>query len=298
MENPHFDPELDTDLIRWEIGRARPPATRAFALAPGLTIGGAAVVVIAGPCSIESEAQLLAAARAAREAGAAALRGGAFKPRTSPHSFQGLGADGLKLLRAVGDEVGLPVVTEVIAHTDVELVTQYADVLQIGTRNMHNTPLLHAAGESGKPVVLKRGYAARLEEWLGAADHIRSRANERVVLCERGVRGLETVTRYTLDINAVPAMHRLCDLPVIVDPSHAAGRADIVAELSRAAVAAGADGLLIEVHPNPAHALSDGPQSLATDEFANLMPSLRRIAEAIGRTLHAPVSGKPQQPEN
>ncbi|MBI3762381.1 MAG: 3-deoxy-7-phosphoheptulonate synthase, partial [Chloroflexi bacterium] len=251
MENPDFDPELDSDLIRWEIGHAKPPATRPFALAPGLTIGGAAIVVMAGPCSVESEAQLRAAARAAKEAGASVLRGGAFKPRTSPHSFQGLGVDGLKILRAVGDEVGLPVITEVIAHTDVDLVAQYADIFQIGTRNMHNTPLLHAVGESGKPVVLKRGYAARLEEWLGAADHIRSRGNERVVLCERGVRGLETVTRYTLDINAVPAMHRLCDLPVIVDPSHAAGRSDIVAEISRAAVAAGADGLLIEMHPNP-----------------------------------------------
>jgi 3-deoxy-7-phosphoheptulonate synthase len=199
-----------------------------------------------------------------------------------------LGEAGLAILQAVGQSVGLPVVTEVIAHTDVETVARYADILQIGTRNMHNTPLLHAAGESGRPVLLKRGYAARLEEWLGAAEHIRSRGNDRVVLCERGVRGLETVTRYTLDINAVPAMRRLCDLPVMVDPSHAAGRADIVAELSRAAVAGGADGLLIEIHPDPAQALSDGPQSLALDEFASLMPSLRRIAEAVGRTLHPP----------
>jgi 3-deoxy-7-phosphoheptulonate synthase len=293
VENPRFDPELDSDLIRWEIGRARSPSTRPFALAPGVTIGGPAVVVMAGPCSVESEAQLLAAARAAREAGVAVLRGGAYKPRTQPHSFQGLGEAGLKILRAVGDAVGLPVVTEVIAHTDVDVVAQHADILQIGTRNMHNTPLLYAAGETGKPVLLKRGYAARLEEWLGASEHIRSRGNDRVVLCERGVRGLETVTRYTLDINAVPAMHRLCDLPVIVDPSHAAGRADIVAELARAAVAGGADGLLIEMHPNPGQALSDGQQSLALDEFASLIPSLRRIAEAVGRTLH-PAGKSPQ----
>ena len=285
MEHPDFDPDLDSDLIRWEIGYAHTPATKPFALAPGLIVGGPTIVIMAGPCSVESEPQLRAAAKAAKEAGATVLRGGAFKPRTSPHSFQGLGVDGLKILRAIGDEIGLPVVTEVIAHTDVDLVAQYADIFQIGTRNMHNTPLLHAVGECDKPVVLKRGYAARLEEWIGAAEHIRAHGNERIVLCERGVRGLETVTRYTLDINAVPAMHRLVDLPVIVDPSHAAGRSDIVAEISRAAIAAGADGLLVEMHPNPTQALSDGQQSIALDEFANLMPSLRRIAEAIGRTI-------------
>lgn len=285
MDDPNFVGETEYDLIRWEIGRAGRPATRPFALGAGLTIGGAAIVIMAGPCSVESETQLRAAARAAKESGASVLRGGAFKPRTSPHSFQGLGAEGLRILRAVGDECGMLVVTEIIAHTDVELVAKHADILQIGTRNMHNTPLLHAVGELEKPVLLKRGYAARLEEWLGAADHVRSRGNGRVIMCERGVRGLETVTRYTLDVNAVPAMHRLCDLPVVVDPSHAAGRSDIVAELSRAALAAGADGLLIELHPNPANAQSDGQQSLAPDEFAALMPSLRRIAEAIGRTI-------------
>ncbi|MBI3243909.1 MAG: 3-deoxy-7-phosphoheptulonate synthase [Chloroflexi bacterium] len=272
------------ELIRWEIGLTA-PATRAFPLVGGLTIGGPGVIIMAGPCSVESEDQILAAARAVKSAGAAVLRGGAFKPRTTPHSFQGLGADGLRLLRQAGDAVGLPVVTEVMAHTDVDLVARHAQILQIGARSMQNYPLLHAIGETKLPVILKRGLAATVEEWLGAVEHIRARGNERIILCERGIRAVETATRFTLDINAVPLMHRLCDLPIIVDPSHATGRADLVPEVSRAALAAGADGLLVEVHPQPALALSDGQQSLATDQFADLVPSLRRVANAIGRNI-------------
>ncbi len=285
MDNRPQDSEWPQhDLVRWEIGLTA-PATRAFALTDRLTIGGSDVILMAGPCSVESEDQIMAAARAVKAAGAAVLRGGAFKPRTSPNTFQGLGSEGLKLLRQAGDSVGLPVVTEVMAHTDVDLVAQHAHILQIGSRSMQNYPLLRAVGEAQLPVILKRGFAATVEEWIGSAEHIRTRGNGRIILCERGIRAVETATRFTLDINAVPLMHRLCDLPIIVDPSHATGRADLVPEVSRAALAAGADGLLIEVHPNPARALSDGAQSLAIDQFADLVPSLRRIANAIGRSL-------------
>ncbi len=264
---------------------AATPHTRPVELAPGVIAGGTRLTIIAGPCAIEDEEQLQAVARAVKAAGAHVLRGGAFKPRTSPHTFQGLGAAGLALLQDAGRAVGLPTITEVMAHTDVELVARYADVLQIGTRSMHNIPLLHAAGECDRPVLLKRGFMATVDEWLLAAEHIMSRGNTRVVLCERGIRSFDTGTRFTLDINAVALAHALSDLPVIVDPSHSTGRADLVAPAARAGVAAGADGLIVEVHPNPAEALSDGYQSLSPEEFHGLMRSVRRVAAAVDRTV-------------
>ena len=251
----------------------------------GVEIGGKRVVVMAGPCSVENWEQILTAARAVKEAGASVLRGGAFKPRTSPYSFQGLGEEGLKMLRAAADETGLLVVTEVMAPEQVDLVCQYADILQIGTRNMQNYNLLHAVGESGHPVLLKRGMSSTIEELLLAAEYILSHGNYRVMVCERGIRTFETATRNTLDINAVPVIKQLSHLPVIVDPSHATGRWDLVGAAARAAVAAGADGLLIEVHPEPDKALSDGQQSLKPETFRELMAQIRRVAEAVGRTV-------------
>jgi len=251
----------------------------------GVEIGGKRIVVMAGPCSVESWEQILTAARAVKEAGASVLRGGAFKPRTSPYSFQGLGEEGLKMLRAAADETGLLVVTEVMAPEQVDLVCQYADILQIGTRNMQNYNLLHAVGESGHPVLLKRGMSSTIEELLLAAEYILSHGNYRVMVCERGIRTFETYTRNTLDINAVPAIKQLSHLPVIVDPSHATGKWELVGAAARAAVAAGADGLLIEVHPQPDKALSDGQQSLKPETFRELMHQIRRVAEAVGRTV-------------
>jgi 3-deoxy-7-phosphoheptulonate synthase len=251
----------------------------------GVSIGDRRVVVMAGPCAVESRGQLLDAARAVREAGGCVLRGGAFKPRTSPYSFQGLGEEGLRLLAEARDETGLPVVTEVIEPQLVPLVTTHADILQIGARNMHNYALLHAVGEAQRPVLLKRGMMSTIEELLMAAEYILSHGNERVILCERGIRTFETYTRNTLDISAVPLLKQLSHLPVIVDPSHGTGKWELVEPVSRAAVAAGADGLLIEVHPHPEEALSDGAQSLKPERFASLMESLRPVAEAVGRTL-------------
>jgi 3-deoxy-7-phosphoheptulonate synthase len=251
----------------------------------GVSIGDRRVVVMAGPCAVESRDQLLEAARAVREAGGCVLRGGAFKPRTSPYSFQGLGEEGLRLLAEARDETGLPVVTEVIEPQLVPLVTTHADILQIGARNMHNYALLHAVGEAQRPVLLKRGMMSTIEELLMAAEYILSHGNERVILCERGIRTFETYTRNTLDISAVPLLKQLSHLPVIVDPSHGTGKWELVEPVSRAAVAAGADGLLIEVHPHPEEALSDGAQSLKPERFASLMESLRPVAEAVGRTL-------------
>ncbi len=251
----------------------------------GLKIGGEHLIVMAGPCAVESREQLLTAARAVKEAGAHILRGGAFKPRSSPYSFQGLGEDGLRLLAEAREETGLPVVTEVMAPEQISLVAAYADILQIGSRNMHNYSLLHAAGESGHPVMLKRGMMSTVEEMLMAAEYILSHGNERVILCERGIRTFEKYTRFTLDINAVPLLKQLSHLPVVVDPSHGTGRWELVTPVSRAAVAAGADGLIIEVHPHPAEALSDGGQSLKPERFTALMESLRPIAEAVGRVL-------------
>ena len=251
----------------------------------GVKAGGNRVLVVAGPCAVEGREQLLETARAIKKAGATVLRGGAFKPRSSPYSFQGLGLDGLKMLAEAREETGLLVATEVIAPEGVSLVSTYADILQIGARSMQNYSLLHAVGEAQKPVILKRGMMCTMEELLMSAEYILTHGNDRVILCERGIRTFETYTRNTLDINAVPMLKELTHLPVFVDPSHGTGKWNLVGPIARAAVAAGADGLLIEVHPNPENALSDGGQSLKTERFAALMVQLRAVAEAVGRTL-------------
>ena len=251
----------------------------------GVSIGGQQLVVMAGPCAVESREQILETARAVKEAGGLVLRGGAFKPRTSPYSFQGMGEEGLRLLAQARDETGLPIVTEVMDPQMVPLVTTYADILQIGARNMQNYALLHAIGEAQRPVLLKRGMMSTVEELLMAAEYILSHGNERIILCERGIRTFEQYTRNTLDISAVPLLKQLSHLPVLVDPSHGTGKWELVEPISRAAVAAGADGLIIEVHPHPEEALSDGGQSLKPARFAALMQSLRPVAEAVGRTL-------------
>lgn len=251
----------------------------------GLVVGAKTILLIAGPCSIESREQLMEAAHAVKEAGAKMLRAGAYKPRTSPYAFQGLGLKGLELLREARERYGLPTVTEVMSPQDVTLVAQYADVLQIGARNMQNFALLHAVGETQKPILLKRGMMATIEELLMAAEYILSHGNHRVMLCERGIRTYEPATRNTFDINAIPLLKQLTHLPVIADPSHGTGKWDLVTPVARGAVAAGADGLMIEVHPNPAKALSDGGQSLKPEKFAQLVAEVRRIAEAVGRSL-------------
>jgi len=251
----------------------------------GIAVGDKKLVIMAGPCAVEGREELLEAARAVKEAGAQMLRGGAFKPRTSPYSFQGLGEEGLRYLAAAREETGLAVVTEVMSPEQVPLVSTYADILQIGARNMQNYALLHAVGEAHRPVLLKRGMMSTIEEMLMSAEYILSHGNERVILCERGIRTFEKYTRNTLDINAVPLLKQLSHLPVIVDPSHGTGKWELVAAVSRAAVAAGADGLLVEVHPHPSQALSDGAQSLKPEPFAQLLVELRAIAEAIGREL-------------
>jgi 3-deoxy-7-phosphoheptulonate synthase len=248
-----------------------------------VVFGDKKVVLIAGPCAVESRTQLMETALAVKEAGASMLRGGAYKPRTSPYSFLGLGEDALRLLAEASEATGLPVVSEVMAPEAVPVVRRYVDMLQVGTRNMHNYNLLHAVGEAGMPVLLKRGLMATIEEFLMAAEYILSHSNYQVVLCERGIRTFETYTRNTLDINAVPTIKGLSHLPVIVDPSHGTGRWELVEPVSRAAVAAGADGLIIEVHPRPAEALSDGAQSLTPEQFARLVKSVRRVAESVDR---------------
>lgn len=251
----------------------------------GLSIGGEQVIVMAGPCSVESREQLLETARAVKAAGATVLRGGAFKPRSSPYSFQGLGLEALKLLAEAREETGLLVITEVMTPERVPLVSTYADILQIGARNMQNYDLLHAVGQSQRPVMLKRGLMSTMEELLMSAEYILSHGNDRLMLCERGIRTFETYTRNTLDINAVPMLKKLSHLPVVVDPSHGTGKWDLVSPVARAAVAAGADGVIVEVHPRPEEALSDGAQSLKLDTFAELMVQLRAIAQAVGRSL-------------
>lgn len=245
--------------------------------------GGLELVIIAGPCAVECEEQLLAVAWACKEAGASMLRGGAYKPRTSPYSFQGLEEDGLKILALAREETGLPVVTEVVNPRDVELVAEYADMLQIGARNMQNFTLLREVGKSNKPVLLKRGLSATIEEWLMAAEYILSSGNHNVVLCERGIRTFETETRNTLDLSAVTAVKHLSHLPVIADPSHGTGKWRYVTPMARAAVAAGADGIIVEVHPKPDQALSDGPQSLTPANFAKMVQELRPLAQVLGR---------------
>ena len=249
-----------------------------------LVMGGGQIGVIAGPCSVESEEQIMASARVVKEAGAKGLRGGAFKPRTSPYSFQGLKEEGLQLLAAARDDTGLAVVTEVMTPEHVELVCRYADILQIGARNMQNYHLLQAVGEASKPVLLKRGPSATIDEFLLAAEYILDQGNTQVILCERGIRTFETHTRFTLPLATVPYLQQRTHLPVVVDPSHGTGASNLVAPMAAAAIAVDCDGLLIEVHPNPAEARSDGDQSLTPEQFVETMQRCRPLAEAMGRT--------------
>src|SRR5262249_2180690 len=251
----------------------------------GLRVGGGHVGVVAGPCSVEGREQLLETARAAREAGATGLRGGAFKPRTSPYSFQGLKEKGLQLLAEARAATGLAVVTEVMATEQVPMVAEYADVLQVGARNMQNYPLLEAVGESGKPILLKRGPSATMDEFLLAAEYVLKTGNTRVMLCERGIRTFEDHTRFTLPLATVPYLQQTTHFPVVVDPSHGTGKASLVATMARAAVAAGADGLIVEVHPDPEKALSDGFQALTPPVFRHMMAECRRVAAAVDRQL-------------
>jgi 3-deoxy-7-phosphoheptulonate synthase len=260
------------------------PEDRVIELPNGARIGGPEISVMAGPCAVEGQDQLREAAEAVRAHGVRVLRGGAFKPRTSPYSFQGLGEKGLLMLREVADGLDMAVITEVVSQQDVAIVAEHADVLQVGARNMANYELLKTAGASGKPVLLKRGLGSTIDELLQAAEYLLAHGNEHVALCERGIRTFETATRFTLDINAVPVLKQITSLPVIIDPSHATGQADLVAPIARAGIAAGADGLLIEVHPNPEEALSDGAQSLDPTQFAALMDDVRRVAAAVGRS--------------
>lgn len=249
----------------------------------GVSVGGEGVVIIAGPCSVENRSQILETAHAVREAGAHALRGGAFKPRTSPYSFQGMGVEGLELLAEARAQTGLPIITEVMREEQIEVMKDYVDVLQVGARNMQNFALLHAVGESRHPILLKRGMMATVEELLMAAEYILSHGNRNVMLCERGIRTFETATRNTTDINAIPALKELTHLPVILDPSHSTGNWSYVTAVARAAIAAGADGLIVEVHPNPGDALSDGGQSLKPERFVELVKQVRAVAEAVDR---------------
>ena len=246
-------------------------------------IGGPSVVMMAGPCTVESERQLMTTAEAVRKQGAVILRGGAFKPSTSPYGFRGMGEEGLKLLAKARSEFGMAVITEVMTPTDVPMVCEYADILQIGTRNMQNYMLLDEVGRTDKPVVLKRGMSATIEEWLLAAEYVLAQGNRNVILCERGIRTFEKITRNTMDVSAIPLIKRLSHLPIISDPSQGTGRRDLVAPMTLASVAAGTDGLLIEVHPNPDEALKDGAQSLTIPQFQSLMPQLVAVAHAIGR---------------
>src|SRR4051812_14450301 len=260
--------------------------TRSTVAVAGVPIGPDTFTLIAGPCAVETPEQTLAAAQMAKAAGAALLRGGAYKPRTSPYAFQGLGEKGLQILAEVRDEIGLPIVTEVVDAHDVDTVASYADMLQIGTRNMQNFGLLQAVGRVGKPVMLKRGMNATIEEWLMAAEYVAQRGNLDIVLCERGIRTFETATRNTLDISAVPVVHSLSHLPVMVDPSHSGGRRDLVLPLSRAAIGAGADGIIVDVHPDPGTALCDGPQALVETDLDELAASVRDLTPLMGRRLN------------
>jgi len=251
----------------------------------GVKVGGGHFAIMAGPCSVETEEQVLAAARTVKQAGGSMLRGGAFKPRTSPYAFQGLGEDGLKLLAAAREKTGLPIVTELMDPRDLDVVLAYADVVQIGARNMQNFLLLAEVGRIDKPVLLKRGLAATIEEWLMAAEYVVKEGNREVILCERGIRTFETATRNTLDISAVPVVKQISHLPVVVDPSHATGRPDLVLPLSLSAVAAGADGVIVETHPNPEHALCDGPQSLSPEAFVEFAGRVRDLVAWVGKTV-------------
>jgi 3-deoxy-7-phosphoheptulonate synthase len=268
-----------------QVSREWRPESSIVTIAPGVQVGGPEVVVIAGPCSVESEAQIVTAARAVRAAGATALRGGAFKPRSSPYSFQGLGKRGLELLALARRETGLPIVTEAMDDEGAHLVAEHADVIQIGARNMQNYSLLKTVGRINKPVLLKRGPAATISDLLMSAEYILAEGNEQVILCERGLRTFDSAARNLFDLTAIPIVHKLSHLPIVADPSHGTGIREHVGPMARAALAAGADGLMIEVHPNPERALSDGGQSLYPDQFARMMPELRAIAAAIGRAL-------------
>ena len=252
----------------------------------GILIGGKEIVIMAGPCAVESEEQLAETARSVRAGGASLLRGGAFKPRTSPYSFQGLGKEGLEMLERARKKTGMSVVSEVMDTRQVETVARYADMLQIGSRNMQNFPLLKEAGRTSKPILLKRGMMATIDEYLHAAEYLLSQGNTQVVLCERGIRTFESSTRYTLDLNAIPVLKQRTHLPVIVDPSHGTGVRSLVPTMAKASIAAGADGLLMEVHVRPEEALCDGSQSLYPEEFGMMMEDLGKIAEAVGRSIH------------
>jgi 3-deoxy-7-phosphoheptulonate synthase len=261
-----------------------PERSTIYVGADRVPIGPGTFTLIAGPCAVEDERQALEAAQMARAAGASLLRGGAFKPRTSPYAFQGLGLDGLKILADVRSSVGLPVVTEVVDAADVEVVAEYADMLQVGTRNMANFSLLQAVGQAGRPVLLKRGMQSTVEEWLMVAEYVAQRGNLDIVLCERGIRTFEQATRNTLDISAVPVAQAASHLPVVVDPSHAAGLRELVVPLARAAIAVGADGVLVDVHPRPENALCDGPQALAGADLRSLASAVRQLPRMVGRT--------------
>lgn len=271
-----------------QVSREWRPENTIVRIAPGVEFGGSAIVIVAGPCSVESEEQILASARAVRAAGGSALRGGAFKPRSSPYSFQGLGKRGLELLAIARHETGLPVVTEAMDEAGAELVAEYADCIQIGARNMQNYSLLKAAGRLGKPVLLKRGMAATITDLLLSAEYILAEGNSQVILCERGLRSFDTAARNMFDLNAVPIVQKLSHLPMVADPSHGTGMRDKVIPMARAAVAAGADGIVVEMHPNPERAKSDGAQSLFPEQFSRLMHDVRLIAQAIGREIAPP----------
>ena len=291
-------PELKETLETWPGVDEVVPISRPFKLASrefqpqsttikvgDVTIGGKSIIVMAGPCAVESEEQVLETARAVKAAGAHILRGGAFKPSTSPYSFRGLGEDGLKLLAQAREETGMPIITEVMAPHDVGLVSRYTDILQVGTRNMQNFILLDEVGKSEKPVLLKRGLSSTMQEWLLSAEYILAQGNRKLMLCERGIRTFETYTRNTMDLSAIPVIKRLSHLPVIADPSHGTGKWYLVNPIAMAAVAAGADGLIIEVHPSPDTALKDGAQSLNFDNFQRLMADVEPVAKAVGREI-------------
>ncbi|MGH7698374.1 MAG: 3-deoxy-7-phosphoheptulonate synthase, partial [Candidatus Dormibacteria bacterium] len=271
------------------VGREWKPTSSQVVVAPdlggGVTFGLDAFLVIAGPCAVESELQIMETAAVVRSAGGHLLRGGAYKPRTSPYTFRGMAEEGLRLLRQAREETGLPIVTEVLNVQDVETVAAYADMLQVGARNMQNYSLLEEVGRTGRPILLKRGMSATVEEWLLSAEYIVNQGNPNVVLCERGIRTFETYTRNTLDLSAIPAVKELSHLPVIADPSHGTGRWTLIPAMAAATLAAGADGLMVEVHPDPAQAQSDGAQSLRPDRFTDMMGALRKVAPGFGRKL-------------
>ncbi|HEY9645151.1 MAG TPA: 3-deoxy-7-phosphoheptulonate synthase [Chroococcidiopsis sp.] len=270
--------------------KTSPSHTTEIRLSDHITVGGQSLLIVGGPCSVESQAQMEAIASRVATAPVQALRGGVYKPRTSPYDFQGLGIEGLKILAAIRDRYGLPVITEVMAISQIEEITAYADVLQVGSRNMQNFDLLKALGRTHKPIVLKRGLSATLEEWVMAAEYILSHGNPNVILCERGIRSFDSHTRNVLDLGAVVALKQLTHLPVIVDPSHATGKRELVADLARAAIAAGADGIMVECHPTPDESVSDARQTLSLDAMVDLVHSLGAIATAVGRTV--PTAGE------